>query len=103
MKKELLFENGFLGVSIRVVEDEDDFWFVAKDLSDFLGYEQTNNLTKLLEEDEIRSSKMNIAELPNLINNSMGTIYINESGLYNAIFNSTKPEAKQFKKCSWLN
>ena len=63
---------------------DNDPWFVAKDISDALGYTQTQSLVKLLSSKQ--SSKLDD-----------GRIVINESGLYKAIFRSNKPAANKFE------
>lgn len=77
---------------IRVVEQNGDIWFVAKDIADTLGYSDTATMTRRLDEDE--KGMQNLQTLGGL----QGMAIINESGLYNAIIGSKKEEAKIFKK-----
>lgn len=87
--KELqLFE--FTGKDIRSYEKDGQIWFVAKDVADILGYSGTEAMTRRLDEDESMSYKLS--------GMNMNSILINESGLYNAIFGSTKQGAKTFKR-----
>lgn len=47
-----VFENDEFG-AIRVIKDENgEPWFVAKDVSDILGYRSASDLTRLLDDDE---------------------------------------------------
>ena len=87
----MIFENNIFG-KITVVDNNGEFLFVAKEVAEILGYAQTNNMNKLIDDDDkyIR----NIQNGGNYINQSL----INESGLYTAIFSSTLPNAKAFKK-----
>ena len=68
-------------------------WFVAKDVAEILGYSETNRMTSRLDEDEIskRQSTDSVGRRTEII-------IINESGLYNAILRSSKPNAREFRK-----
>ena len=57
---------------------------VAADIAAVLGYAQTNNMNKLIDESD--KDKMILQIGGNYANQSL----INESGLYQAIFSSTK-------------
>ena len=82
---------------VRVVNVDGEPWFVAKDVADVLGYSETNRMTARLDDDEKSKIKSTVlVGLKNVGNNDV-TI-ISESGLYNAVLGSSKPEAKAFKK-----
>ncbi|QWI55257.1 BRO family protein [Bacillus mycoides] len=83
-----VFENG-LG-ELRVVEERGTTWFIAKDVADILEYSETSAMTRYLDEDELMSVK--------LTGMNMKSVLVNESGLYSAIMQSKKPQAKAFKK-----
>lgn len=82
----------FQGSEVRIVNVNDEPWFVAKDVAKILGYSDTQAMTRRLDDDEVSTCT----------DNSSGQVryiaIINESGLYNAALGSTKPEAKAFKK-----
>lgn len=80
----------FNGKSVRIILRDGEPWWVAKDVADILDYSGTDRLTKRLDTDEFISAKLE--------GMNMHSILINESGLYNAILGSQKPEAKSFKK-----
>lgn len=83
----------FNGMGVRVIKDSSgEPWFVAKDVADILGYTDTQAMTRRLDKDEISSCTDKSSGQGRRI-----TI-INESGLYNAILGSNKPEAKSFKR-----
>ena len=86
-----VFEKEEFG-KVQVVNRDGEIWFVAKDIAAALGYAQTNNMNKLIDDEDkyIR----NIQNGGNYVNQAL----INESGLYTAIFGSTLPNAKAFKK-----
>ncbi|MCA9936079.1 MAG: hypothetical protein KC415_19235 [Anaerolineales bacterium] len=77
---------------VRVIMIDGNPWFFAQDVAQVLGYSATGAMNKLIdEEDRCFQTFQN------------GTTYIkqsliNESGLYQAIFSSTLPDAKKFKK-----
>lgn len=84
-----VFENPIFG-QIRMVMVDDEPWFVAKDISDKLGYAQTSNMMKRIDDDDFKSSVLDGMNMKSLL--------INESGLYSAIIGSKLPSAKQFKR-----
>ena len=83
-----VFENPIFG-QIRMVIVDDEPWFVAKDISDKLGYAQTSNMMKRIDDEDFKSSVLDGMNMKSLL--------INESGLYSAIIGSKLPSAKQFK------
>ena len=84
-----IFENEEFG-AIRTVEIDGDVWFVAKDISDKLGYAETSNMMKRIDREDFISSKLE--------GMNMRSILINESGLYSAILGSKLESAKRFKR-----
>lgn len=84
-----IFENEEFG-AIRTVEIDGDVWFVAKDISDKLGYAETSNMMKRIDREDSISSKLE--------GMNMRSILINESGLYSAILGSKLESAKRFKR-----
>lgn len=96
MTKELkVFENKDFG-SVRVVEIDNEPWFVGKDVAEILGYSNSKDALKkhVDEEDKqvIQRSQFATLEIPN-----RGMTIINESGLYSLILSSKLPNAKKFK------
>lgn len=85
-----LFENEEFG-KVRVLEIENEPWFVAKDICDILELSNPSVALKNLDEDE--RTKFNLGRQGN-------TNLINESGLYALVVRSRKPEAKKFRK--WI-
>jgi prophage antirepressor-like protein len=93
MAKHEITPFNYNGHALSTITDEHgEIWFVASEISEILGYAQTNSLNKLLDESE--KKKVNLRIGGNYQNQSL----INESGLYSAIFGSTLEEAKPFKK-----
>lgn len=89
MNEMLIFENPEFG-KVRTVCIDNEPWFVAKDVSEILGYAQTSNMMKRIDEEDFISSKLDGMNMKSLL--------INESGLYAAIIGSKLPTAKKFKR-----
>lgn len=93
-----IFTNEEFG-TVRMIEVNGEPWFVGKDISDILGYAEVANMRKLLEHDEYMEINPQKPEFKGFVQN--GSIFrmllINESGLYQAIFNSTLEKAKRFR------
>lgn len=77
---------------VRIVEQDGDTWFIAKDVADILGYSNTAHMTRRLDEDEKGETKMDTLGGAQVLST------INESGLYHAAFGSSKDEAKDFRR-----
>jgi prophage antirepressor-like protein len=82
--------DGFGDVKIIIKNNEPHF--VAKDVCDILGLSNITETLKRVDETDLNSVKL-----------KSGSQYrnykvVNESGLYQIIFMSKKPQAKQFKK-----
>lgn len=75
--------------TIRIKTIDGEPWFVAKDVADKLGYAQTSNMMKRIDEDDSKSSILD--------GMNMKSSLINESGLYSAIIGSKLDSAKRFK------
>ena len=88
MKLEVFKNAGF---EIRGGLINGEPYFVAMDIAKALGYVDAYSMTRRLDSDEVQN--LQIGGFGN-----RGVNVINESGLYNAILGSEKPEAKQFKK-----
>ncbi|MGM0341606.1 BRO-N domain-containing protein [Enterococcus sp. AZ007] len=78
------------GYQIRFVEIHDEWWAVAKDVADALGYAETRNMTKLVPKKYLISSILNGM-------NAKSTL-ISEFGIYKAVFGSHKQEAEEFQE-----
>lgn len=86
-----IFKNEEIG-EIRAISKNGQTWFVAKDIAEILEYQDTEAMTRRLDEDE----KLNLQFVG--IGQTRNMIAINESGFYNAILGSQKPAAKKFKR-----
>ncbi|MFL5811495.1 MAG: Bro-N domain-containing protein [Flavisolibacter sp.] len=77
-------------IQIELINNEP--WFLAKDVCDILGLTNPTESLRTLDEDEKLTSETLRA------GQSRKMVFVNESGLYNLIFRSNKPEAKKFRK-----
>lgn len=102
MKDLKIFKNEEFG-QVRVIEIDNEPWFVGKDIASTLGYENQNRdiISHVDEDDRIMLDK---TQYENGIKfdykqlGQRGGWIINESGLYSLILSSRLPNAKQFKK-----
>ena len=88
----------FNGREVRVVRDElGDPWFVAKDVCDVLGIENSRDAVSRLDDDE--KADVGITDTSSQkVEQRRSVNIVSESGLYALIFTSRKPEAKAFRK-----
>lgn len=87
-----IFKNNTFG-NVRVLEQYGEPWFVAKDVTNILGYQ---NSSKAISDHVDADDKLNNETLSSL--GQRGGWLINESGLYSLILSSKLPSAKQFKR-----
>lgn len=78
---------------IRTVEMNSKPWFVLKDVCAVLGISNPRMTAQRLDADEV-----NLADVIDSVGRHQETTVISESGLYNVILRSDKPEAKPFRK-----
>lgn len=78
---------------LRVVIQNNEPWFVAKDLCEVLEIANGRDAVSRLDQDE-----KTVSEIPTPSRGTQQVNLVNESGLYSLIFRSNKPEAKVFKK-----
>lgn len=81
------------GGEVRTVQKDGEPWFVLKDVCDVLELTTTARVAERLDGDEV-----SLAHLTDSLGRTQPTTIINESGLYNVILRSDKPEAKPFRK-----
>lgn len=86
-----IFEHEKFG-EIRVVDQDGDPWFVAKDVCFVLGFEKPADAVRGLDRDEKGTFIMRGT------NGNPDKTIISESGLYSLILRSRKKEAKAFKR-----
>lgn len=87
-----VFDNQEFG-SVRTLTINDEPWFVGKDVTKILGYQ---NSSKAIADHVDDDDKLNNKSLSSL--GQRGGLFINESGLYSLILSSKLPSAKKFKR-----
>jgi prophage antirepressor-like protein len=85
----------FKDAPIRVIVKEGELWFVAADVCTALGLSNATDSLKRLDADE--NTLDSIEGIHDGAGNPM-VRFVNESGLYNLVLGSRKPEAKEFKR-----
>lgn len=95
MQLQIFHQNGF---KIRGGLIEDKPYFIAMDIAKALEYSETAMMLRRLDDDEIMELSADLAG--GFSKHASNIKIINESGLYNAILGSKKPQAKAFKK--WI-
>lgn len=78
---------------IRTVQLDGEPWFVLKDVCGVLNLGTPARVAERLEEDEV-----SLTHLIDSLGRQQDMTIINESGLYNVILRSDKPEARPFRK-----
>lgn len=85
-----VFNNAMFG-NVRIILQDNEPWFVAKDVCDCL--EHTNPTMALQRLDDDERAKLNLGRQGE-------ANVVNEYGLYSLVMSSRKPEAKEFKR--WI-
>ena len=102
------FESQEFG-KVRVVEISGETWMVGKDIAKALGYKETANMRKLLDAYDYKEIDPQSREFTRFVQNGSTLepnksirrmLLINESGMYQAVFGSTKDNARKFKR--WI-
>lgn len=88
-----IFKNDTFG-QVRILEKDNELWFVAKDVCDCLGLGDTSKAVGRLDADE---KGTNSIPTPG---GHQNLLTVNEYGLYSLVLSSRKPEAKEFKR--WI-
>ena len=78
---------------VRTIQKDGEPWFVLKDVCQVLGISNHKMTAQRLDKDEVSQT-----DLTDSLGRQQETTIINESGLYNVILRSDKPEAKPFRK-----
>ncbi|MCJ0960909.1 BRO-N domain-containing protein [Staphylococcus haemolyticus] len=87
-----MIKQFFNDKEIRFIEKEDEYWAVAGDVAKVLGYSHTPHMTRLLDESEKAVHNVDT------VKGKQNAVIISEIGIYEAIWNSRRDEAQEFKK-----
>ena len=80
-------------VEVRTIQNDGEPWFVLRDVCNVLGLGTPARVAERLDPDEVSQT-----HITDSVGRQQETTIINESGLYNVILRSDKPEAKPFRK-----
>lgn len=93
------FTNNKFG-QVRAIEINNEPWFVGKDISEALGYENASKAIRDHVDEE--DKKVGVQNVTPFVIDSLGRkqhpTFINESGLYSLILSSKLSSAKAFKR-----
>lgn len=81
------------GAQVRTVEKNGQPYWVLRDVCEILGLSNPKVVAERLDEDEV-----SLTYITDSLGRKQETTVVNESGLYNVILRSDKPEAKPFRK-----
>lgn len=88
-----VFNNASFG-NVRIILQNNEPWFVAKDVCNCLGIGDTSKATSRLDVDEKGTNSIPTPGGHQIL------LTVNEYGLYSLVLSSRKPEAKEFKR--WI-
>ena len=83
---------------IRFVEKDGEWWAVGQDVAKALGYANTAHMFRMVDEKDKGIHKMDTTSDKTKSPNAQEMLILNEFGIYQCVFNSHKPEAKEFKR-----
>ena len=84
-------KENWSGHEIRFVEKEGEWWAVAKDVADALGYTHAPHMLRMI---DASAKAVHKVDTPG---GAQESSVLSELGIYEAVFNSSKKEAKDFK------
>lgn len=87
-----LKEFNYEKMKIRVIQKEKELWFVLRDVCNIIKVGNVTDIFKRLDDDEKGFDSIDTHGGKQKVN------IINESGLYNVLLRSDKPQAKPFRK-----
>ena len=87
-----IFQNPEFG-AVRTIIIDGEIWFVGNDVARALGYQKTNEAIRK----NVREMDTATAGVMDSLGRNQQTVIINESGLYDLIFESRLPSARKFR------
>lgn len=85
----------FEGHQLRIIENNNDVHFLLRDVCDILNLGQVAGLVRRLDDEVISNHP-----IKDSLGRTISAKFVNEDGLYDAVLESRKPEAKKFRK--WI-
>ena len=94
MKELKIFDNKEFGKIRTILDEDNEPWFVGKDVAEILEYAKPRNAISRHVDDEDKKG----APIQGDLGGTQEMTLINESGLYSLIFSSKMNKAKEFKR-----
>lgn len=88
----------FNNKEIRFIEKDDEYWAVAGDVAKVLGYSQTSNMLRMIDKEDVTTHNVKVTSNSKFARKTQPASVISEYGIYEAIWNSRRDEAREFKK-----
>jgi len=93
-----LITHFFDGKQIRFIEKDNEYWAIAGDVAKALGYSHTPHLLRMIDKEDVTTHIVDITSNKKKARKTQKVNIISETGIYEAIWNSRRNEAKAFKK-----
>ncbi|MEL0538248.1 BRO-N domain-containing protein [Staphylococcus debuckii] len=85
---------------IRFIEKDDEYWAVASDVANALGYSQTSNMLRMIDKEDVTTHNVKVTSNSKFARKTQRVSVISEYGIYEAIWNSRRDEVQEFK--TWV-
>ena len=83
---------------IRFIEKDDEYWAVAGDVAKILGYSLTPHMLRMIDKEDVTTHIVDSTSNSKFARKTQKVNIISEYGIYEAIWNSRRAEAQEFKK-----
>lgn len=83
---------------IRFIEKDDEYWAVAGDVAKVLGYSLTPHMLRMIDKEDVTTHIVDSTSNSKYARKTQKVNIISEYGIYEAIWNSRRAEAQEFKK-----
>lgn len=83
---------------IRFIEKDDEYWAVAGDVAKVLGYSLTPHMLRMIDKEGVTTHIVDSTSNSKFARKTQKVNIISEYGIYEAIWNSRRDEAQEFKK-----
>jgi len=93
-----MIKQFFDGKEIRFIEKDGEYWAIAGDVAKALGYSHTPYLLRMIDKEDVTTHIVDITSNKKKARKTQKVNIISETGIYEAIWNSRRDEADEFKK-----
>ena len=93
-----MIKQFFDGKEIRFIEKDGEYWAIAGDVAKALGYSHTPHLLRMIDKEDVTTHIVDITSNKKKARKTQKVNIISETGIYEAIWNSRRDEADEFKK-----